>query len=159
MFEDDPDPLVTTGWVGFGGVSDARKRVDALCKEGLGGLTRGNRKHGWSRKGQWTQRREARSGNYERMQALKTMTATRCWCNADDAMMKCDQQINTHNDHKEHGRRLERQSWGVTTLHHYKRISSRDLGLHRRENEKGRGKTKLLLDKRVKPWTSRGWTN
>ena len=31
------------------------------------------------------------------------------------------------------GSLLERRSWGITTLHHYKRISSRDLGWHRRE--------------------------
>ena len=34
-----------------------------------------------------------------------------------------------------HGRHLKLQSWGVTTLHHYERISSRDLGWHRREKE------------------------
>ena len=39
---------------------------------------------------------------------------------------------------------------GVTTLHHYKRISSRDLGLHRRKAEEKR-QNKVLLDKRVKP--------
>ena len=33
------------------------------------------------------------------------------------------------------GSLLERQSRGVTTLHHYKRISSRDLGWHRRETK------------------------
>ena len=68
--------------------------------------------------------------NYERMQVLKTMTATRCRCNADDAMMKCNKQINTHNDNEKYGSCLERRSRGVTTLHHYKRISSRDLGSH-----------------------------
>ena len=46
------------------------------------------------------------------------------------------QQTNkTHNDNEKYGRRLERRSRGVTTLHHYKRISSRDLGWHRRETE------------------------
>ena len=33
------------------------------------------------------------------------------------------------------GSLLERRSRGVTTLHHYKRISSRDLGWHRRETK------------------------
>ena len=32
----------------------------------------------------------------------KTMTATRCRCNADDAMMKCNKKINTHDDNEEH---------------------------------------------------------
>ena len=41
----------------------------------------------------------------------------------------------THGDNKVAGRLLERRSWGVTTLHHHKRISSRDLGWHRRETE------------------------
>ena len=50
---------------------------------------------------------------------------------------------------------------GVTTLHHYERISSRDLGWHRRENRKGREEVKLscFFDKWVKPRTLRGWTN
>ena len=49
--------------------------------------------------------------------------------------MKCNKQNKTHDDNEKHGSRLERRSWGVTTLHHYKRISSRDLGWHRRETE------------------------
>ena len=50
---------------------------------------------------------------------------------------------------------LERRSRGITTLHHYKRISSRDLGWHRRENGRGREEVKLncFFDKRVKPQT------
>ena len=42
---------------------------------------------------------------------------------------------------------------GVTTLHHYERISSRDLEWHRRDNGRERGEVKLkcFLDKRVKP--------
>ena len=44
-----------------------------------------------------------------------------------------------------YGSLLEHRSRGVTTLHHYERISSRDLGWHRIENGRGRGKTKLLL--------------
>ena len=42
---------------------------------------------------------------------------------------------------------------GVTTLHHYERISSRDLEWHRRENRREREEVKLscFFDKRVKP--------
>ena len=36
------------------------------------------------------------------------------------------------------GSLLERRSRGVTTLHHYERISSRDLEWHRRENGRER---------------------
>ena len=48
---------------------------------------------------------------------------------------------------------MENYIRGVTTLHHYKRISSRDLGWHRRENGRGREEVKLscFFDKRVKP--------
>ena len=50
-------------------------------------------------------------------------------------------------------RHLAHRCRGVTTLHHYERISSRDLEWHRRENERGRGEVKLscFFDKRVKP--------
>ena len=43
------------------------------------------------------------------------------------------------------GRHLAQWSRGVTTLHHYERISSRDLGWHRRENGRGREKVKIKL--------------
>ena len=53
------------------------------------------------------------------------------------------------------GRHLAQRSLGVTTLHHYKRISSQDLEWHRRENRGGRGREEVKLscsfDKRVKP--------
>ena len=42
-----------------------------------------------------------------------------------------------------HGRHLKLWSWGVTTVHHYERISSRDLGWHRMENGREREKVKL----------------
>ena len=50
-------------------------------------------------------------------------------------------------------RHLAHRSRGVTTLHHYKRISSRDLEWHRRENGIEREEVKLScsFDKRVKP--------
>ena len=46
---------------------------------------------------------------------------------------------------------MESCIWGVTTLHHYERISSRDLGWHRRENGRERAEVKLscFFDKRV----------
>ena len=73
------------------------------------------------------------------------------WCNAHDARKNATNK--THAEHEKHGRLLERRSWGVTTLHHYKRISSRDLGWHRRENGKGRETVKLscFFDQWVKP--------
>ena len=42
---------------------------------------------------------------------------------------------------------------GVTTLHHYKRISSRDLEWHQRENGREKEEVKLScsFDKRVRP--------
>ena len=57
-------------------------------------------------------------------------------------------------------RQLTRQTRGVTTLHHYERISSRDLEWHQRENGRQREEVKLscFFDKRVKPRTLRGWT-
>ena len=50
-------------------------------------------------------------------------------------------------------RHLAHRSRGVTTLHHYKRISSRDLEWHRRENGREREEVKLscFFDKWVKP--------
>ena len=58
------------------------------------------------------------------------------------------------------GRHLARRSRGATTLHHYERISSRDLELHRRENGREREEVKLscFFDQWLKPWTLRGWT-
>ena len=51
------------------------------------------------------------------------------------------------------GRHLAHRSRGVTTLHHYERISSRDLEWHQRENGREREEVKLsfFFDKRVKP--------
>ena len=51
------------------------------------------------------------------------------------------------------GRHLAQRSWGVTTLHHYERISSRDLEWHLRENGREREEVKLtsFFDKLVKP--------
>ena len=51
------------------------------------------------------------------------------------------------------GRHLAHRSRGVTTLHHYKRISSRDLEWHRRENGRERKEVKLScsFDKRMRP--------
>ena len=41
MFGDDPDPTVTTVRVGSGTTFGCARGVDALCKEGVGGLARG----------------------------------------------------------------------------------------------------------------------
>ena len=51
------------------------------------------------------------------------------------------------------GRHLAQWSRGITTLHHYERISSQDLEWHRRENGREREEVKLscFFDKRVKP--------
>ena len=52
-------------------------------------------------------------------------------------------QAMTRQPQRKTGRHLAQRSRGVTTLHHYERISSRDLGWHRRENRKGRETVKL----------------
>ena len=49
------------------------------------------------------------------------------------------------------GRHLAQRSRGVTTLHHYKRISSQDLGWHRGETEEEEVKQSCFFDKWVKP--------
>ena len=72
------------------------------------------------------------------------------WCNAkikEQAQKKHTAKLGIA------GSLLEHRSRGVTTLHHYKRISSRDLAWHRRENGRGREEVKLscFFDKRVKP--------
>ena len=48
---------------------------------------------------------------------------------------------------------MESYIWGVTTLHHYEKISSRDLEWHRKENGREREDVKLscFFDKRVRP--------
>ena len=54
------------------------------------------------------------------------------WCNAkikEQAQKKHTAKLGIA------GSLLKHQSWGVTTLHHYERISSWDLGWHRREKE------------------------
>ena len=56
------------------------------------------------------------------------------------------QQTNkTHGNNEKHGRRLERRSWGVTTLLHLQEISPHDLRMALERSKRGRGKTKLLL--------------
>ena len=73
--------------------------------------------------------------------------------NAHDAKMNAIKPTTHTTKLGKHGRRLKLRSWGVTTLHHYERISSRDLEWHRRDNGKGRETVKLscFFDKRVKP--------
>ena len=79
---------------------------------------------------------------------LKKINDMMAWCNANDATNKTNHTTKLGVA----GSLLERRSRGVTTLHHYKRISSRDLGWHRRENGRGREEVKLscFFDKRVK---------
>ena len=60
------------------------------CAERLCGQTRGKQNPVDLRKD--TEMKE--KWHYERMQVLKTMTATKCRCNADDVMMECNKQIN-----------------------------------------------------------------
>ena len=68
------------------------------------------------------------------------------WWNATRKQMTWQQQWIT-------GRHLAHRSRGVTTLHHYERISSRDLGWHRRNNGREREEVKLscFFDQWVKP--------
>ena len=58
-------------------------------------------------------------------------------CNAHDANMNAmhDTQAKTTQQQRITVRHLAHRSQGVTTLHHYGRISSRDLECHRRETE------------------------
>ena len=57
-----------------------------------------------------------------------------------------DEPNKSHDETRKHGRHLKLRSWGVKTLHHYERISSRDLEWHRgKRKRKRRGKIKLLL--------------
>ena len=58
------------------------------------------------------------------------------WWNATRKKMTWQQQQITW-------RHLAHRSWGVTTLHHYERILSRDLEWHRRENGREREEVKL----------------
>ena len=64
-----------------------------------------------------------------------------------------DTQAMTRQQQRITGGHLAHRSRGVTTLHHYERISSRDLEWHRRENRREREEVKLScsFDKRVKP--------
>ena len=79
------------------------------------------------------------------------------WCNAHDAKMKCNGPNKTPTKLGTQGRYLKFRSWGVTTLHDYERISSRDLEWHQREKRKRkrRGKAKLLnwqTNETKEPW-------
>ena len=58
------------------------------------------------------------------------------WWNATRKQMTWQRQRIT-------GGHLAHRSRGVTTLHHYERILSRDLEWHRRDNERERGEVKL----------------
>ena len=97
----------------------------------------------------WTpngQRREPEDPDgckfWKHADAMRMMT----WQDATRKRMTSQQQWIT-------GRHLAHRSRGVTTLHHYERISSRDLEWHRRENEREREAVKLncFFDQWVKP--------
>ena len=68
------------------------------------------------------------------------------WWNATRKQMTWQQQ-------RKIGRHLAHQSRAVTTLHHYERISSRDLEWHQREKRrrKSKGKLSFFFDECVKP--------
>ena len=64
-----------------------------------------------------------------------------------------DMQAMTRQQQRIGGGHLAHRSQGTTTLHHYERISSRDLEWHQRENGREREEVKLscFFDKRVRP--------
>ena len=79
MFGDDSDPTVTTERVGSGQLSGAHTRGVCGCAARLGGLTRGKRKHGWSRNGQ-------RKQGVTRQLRVDTCFMKTYGCDAHDAM-------------------------------------------------------------------------
>ena len=123
MFGDDSDPTVMSERVGSGRSFGHVREGAASWQERLGG-------HGQEGSenpiGLGTVNES--KGNAATMNGCK-FYENKCRCKAHDAMMKCNNNTNkTHDGHAKHGRHMERRSWGVTTLHHYERISSRDLG-------------------------------
>ena len=64
-----------------------------------------------------------------------------------------DTQAKTRKQQRISGGHLAHRSRGVTTLHHYERISSRDLEWHQRENRRDKEEVKrsCSFDKRVEP--------
>ena len=112
MFGDDPDPTVATTRVGSAEVSDAHARGRCTVQRDSGLGKRENEEQGWSRNGQ---RKQGGTRQLRADASFKNNDGNECRCNADDAMMKCNKQINTHDDNEKQGRRLERRSWGVTS--------------------------------------------
>ena len=82
MFGDDPNSSVTIARVGYREVFGRTQEGVGGCAERLGGLTRGKRKHGWSRNGQRKQ------GVMRQLRADTGFMKT-YGCDAHDAMMKC----------------------------------------------------------------------
>ena len=79
------------------------------------------------------------------------------WNAHDDMIWNATHKQMTWQRRRITGRQRAQRSRGVTTLHHYERISSRDLGWHQRENgrEREEVKTKLLLwqtSETKEPW-------
>ena len=130
---------------GSGQLSDAREGGCELAREVRWSRSRGKRKPDWSRNGQRKQ------GGTRQLRADASFKKT-CRCNAHDAMrwdawheQNAKQKTKTQPRRKYHiaspekarvgVTNMESCIRGVTTLHHYERISSRDLGWHRRETE------------------------
>ena len=80
-------------------------------------------------------RRQGERRQLRTVMSFKNNDDNECRCNADDAMMNATNKTKHTTKLGVVGSLLERRSRGITTLHHYKRISSRDLGWHRREME------------------------
>ena len=102
----------------------------------------------------WISMKRTRSSPFEIMRGWSNNTMP------PEEMKECNENKNKKQAQMKHtakqgnpGRHLKLRSWGVTTLHHYERISSWDLEWHRRENGREREEVKLscFFDKRVKP--------
>ena len=91
-----------------------------------------------------------------RMQVLKTW-----WCNAHDDMTRCNTQANdmamTKNNWKTPGTSVSGRH-NTPPLREDLVPRSR-MAPEGKRKRKIRGKLSCFLDKRVKPWTLRGWTN
>ena len=126
MFGDDSDPLVMTERVGFGTTSGRARGGQCTMQRGSNGRTTKER----------LDRERSTETRKKRQLSTGASFLENMQCNAHDDMMNATNKIKTHGEHEIYGSLLEHRSRGVTTLQHYKRISSRDLGWHQREAEK-----------------------
>ena len=151
MLGDAPDPTLVIVQFGFGENFRHGRGGDALCKEGLRFKQEGKRRirlvseRSTKARGTRKLRADASFKNNDGNDAMRMML----WWKQQTKI--------TRGNNAKHGKRLERRSRGVTTLHHYKRISSWDLGWHRRKTEEEEVKQNCFFDKLVKPRTLRGW--